>query len=316
MALPQELEALTQAFSGHGVDEKSLISILGKWHPEETKTFRKGTPHFFIDDERQFERWNDERVRLLKHEFMRFKNAVVLWAMHPWERDARLIKEALKKGAKRHEAYGVIVEIACTRSSEELLGARRAYHSLFDHSIEEDVASYIHGNDRKLLVALVSAYRYEGSKLKDDTAKSEAKTLAGAIKNADKKLIVEDDEVIRILSTRSKHHLKSVYKHYKEISGKHLDEDITDLRLKETVQCLCTPHTYFAKLLDATLKIEVDKNTKKAPTRVIVTRADVDMKEIKNEYHKLFGGSLSNKIEEVANGNYKDFLLTLIARGG
>ena len=77
---------------------------------------------------------------------------------------------------------------------------------------------------KQLLVALVSAYRYEGTKVKDDTAKSEAKTLSNAIKNAPKKPIVEDDEVIRILATRSKLHLQAVYKHYKEISGKNLEE--------------------------------------------------------------------------------------------
>lgn len=314
MAFNQELEALTQAFSGHGVDEKSLITVLGKWDPLERESYRKKTSHFFIEDhERQFQRWNDHCVRLLKHEFVRFKNAVVLWSMHPWERDARLAKEALKKGSI---SYGVLIEIACTRSSEELLGARKAYHSLFDHSIEEDVASHIHGNDRKLLVALVSAYRYEGTKVKDETAKSEAKTLSNAIKNAQKKPIVEDDEVIRILATRSKLHLQAVYKHYKEISGKNLEEDLNDLRFKETVQCLCTPQVYFSKVLDAALKIDVDKNIKKSLTRVIVTRADIDMKEIKAEYNNLYGVSLPQKIEETAKGNYKDFLLTLIARGG
>jgi annexin A13 len=74
------------------------------------------------------------------------------------------------------------------------------------------------------LVALVSAYRYEGLKVKDDIAKSEAKTLSNAIKNDQKKPIVEDDEVIRILATRSKSHLQAVYKHYNELSGKNLEE--------------------------------------------------------------------------------------------
>ncbi|CAJ2657424.1 unnamed protein product [Trifolium pratense] len=314
MAFNQELEAITQAFSGHGVDEKSLTTILGKWDPLERESYRKQTSNFFIEDhERQFQRWNDHCVRLLKHEFVRFKNAVVLWSMHPWERDARLAKEALKKGPS---SYGVLIEIACTRSSEELLGARKAYHSLFDHSIEEDVASHIHSIDRKLLVALVSAYRYEGSKVKDDTAKSEAKTLSNAIKNDEKKPIIENDEVIRILATRSKPHLQAVYKHYKELSGKNLEEDLNDLRFKETVQCLCTPQVYFSMVLDEALRIDVDKNIKKSLTRVIVTRADIDMKEIKAEYNDLYGVSLPQKIEETAKGNYKDFLLTLIARGG
>ncbi|KAK7314224.1 hypothetical protein VNO77_39437 [Canavalia gladiata] len=314
MALNQELQAVTQAFSGHGVDEKSLVAILGKWDPLERESFRKKTPQLFSEDhERHFQRWDDHYVRLLKHEFVRFKNAVVLWTMHPWERDARFVKEALKKGPK---AYGVLVEIACSRSSEELLGARKAYHSLFDHSIEEDVASHIHGIERKLLVALLSAYRYEGSKVKDDTAKSEAKILSNAIKNAHKKPLNEDDEVIRILATRSKLHLQAIYRHYKEISGKNLDEDLDDLRFKETVQCLCTPQIYFSKVLNAALRIDVDKNTKKALTRVIVTRVDIDIKVIKAEYQNLYGVSLAQKIEETAKGNYKDFLLNLIARGG
>ena len=72
--------------------------------------------------------------------------------MHPWERDARLAKEALKKGS---HAYGLLVEIACTRTSEELLGARKAYHSLFDRSLEEDIVSLTDGLERKVSVTLI-----------------------------------------------------------------------------------------------------------------------------------------------------------------
>lgn len=60
-------------FSGHGVDERTLIAVLGKSHPEKRKSFRKANPHFFKEDERSFERWDDHRIKLLKQEFMRFK---------------------------------------------------------------------------------------------------------------------------------------------------------------------------------------------------------------------------------------------------
>lgn len=73
-------------------------------------------------------------------------------------------------------------------------------------------------------MALVSAYRYEGQKVKDDTAKSEAKTLANAINNADKKNPIEDDELVIILSTRSKPHLHEVYKYYKKLYNNNVDE--------------------------------------------------------------------------------------------
>nr|ANS56719.1 annexin [Hevea brasiliensis] len=313
MAHLQELEALTKALSGLGIDEQSLISILGKSDPARRTTFRQRSTHFFIEDERSFERWDDHRINLLRLEFVRFENALVLWAMHPWERDARLVHEALTLVP---QSYRVILEIACTRSSEELLGARRAYHSLYDHSIEEDVAIHVTGSERKLLVALVSAYRYEGPKVSEDAAKSEAKLIAKAIKNGDKKNPIDDDEVIRILTTRSKPHLKAIYKHYKEVSGKNINEDIeaADFILKETVECLCNPHAYFSKVVDEAIRNDADHNTKKALTRVIVTRADVDLKGIKEEYNSLYGVPLTPKIDDNVNGNYKDLLLALMTR--
>ncbi|KAM7265973.1 hypothetical protein ACFE04_003656 [Oxalis oulophora] len=311
-----QIEALTKAFSGHGIEENALIAILGNSNPEQRKSFRKDSPYFINDDERNLEKWNDNIIHLLEHEFLRFKKAVVLWAMHPWERDARLIKEALVEAHQGPHHYGVIVEVACTRSSEQLYGARRAYHSLFDHSIEEDVATHINGSERKLLVALVSAYRYEGSKINEGAAKSEAKTLASAIQSSDTKNPIEDDDVVRILSTRSKPHLLEVYKHYQQISGNTIDEDVgVDSLLGETVQCLSAPYTYFSKVLDRSLKIDANSDNKNALARVITTRADSDISVIDAEYQNLYGGvSLSTKIEEVANGSYKAFLLTLMAR--
>lgn len=58
---------------GLGVDENALISILGKWHPEQRQSFRKGSRDLFIEDERHFERWDDRFVLQLRHEFLRLK---------------------------------------------------------------------------------------------------------------------------------------------------------------------------------------------------------------------------------------------------
>ncbi|VFQ92118.1 unnamed protein product [Cuscuta campestris] len=233
-----------------GVDEKALVSVLGKWNPKQRQSYRKSNREFFKEDERQFERWDEQHVLQLRQEFLRLKDAVVLYTLHPWERDARLLKEALVKGPQFH----LLIETACTRPSDELFGARRAYHSLFEHSIEEDIAFHIQSPERKLLVALVSSYRYEGPKVHEDIAKSEAKVLADAIKPAGGKSLVGDEEIVRILATRSKLHLMSVYKYYKDITGKLLDEDLNGhWALKQTVQCLCTPQVYFSKVFSVKL---------------------------------------------------------------
>lgn len=70
------------------------------------------------------------------------------------------------------------------------------------------------------------------------------------------------------------------------------------------------------QILDASLNKDADKTTKKWLTRVLVTRADHsdEMKEIKEEFHQLYGETLSQRIEEKIKGNYKDFLLTLLSK--
>lgn len=277
------------------------------------ETFRKSTRDFFSEDERQFEKWNEDFITQLRHEFLRFKCAIVLWTMHPWERDARLLKEAIAKGA---EGYSLIIEVACTRSSEELLGARKAYHSLFDLSIEEDVAFHVNGAERKLLVALVSSYRYEGPRVNENTAKSEAKVLHDAIQGDQKIPAVENYDVVTILSTRSKLHLKAIFEHYKEIADKSIIDELEgDSILKTAIECLCTPEVYFIEALDGALKEGADEFTQEGLTRIIISHADANLKDIREEYNNRYGVDLTKKIEHRARGNYRDFLLSLVARG-
>lgn len=120
-----------------------------------------------------------------------------------------------------------------------------------------------------------------------------------------------------------------------------------DLILLLTIQCICTPHAYFCRVksnllflhykpatpvsfclkfrlailclcfqvLDTALNLKADKEVRKSLTRVIVTQADRNIKEISEEYQKLYGVSLTERIEVAANGNYKDLLLALLARG-
>ncbi|EOY21204.1 Uncharacterized protein TCM_012589 [Theobroma cacao] len=73
MGHPAEVEVLSKALSGIGVDEKSLVSILTQSHHEHKRTIKRGCSQFFVEDERHFERWNDDAIKTLKAEFKRFK---------------------------------------------------------------------------------------------------------------------------------------------------------------------------------------------------------------------------------------------------
>uniref|UniRef100_A0A3Q7F6Z1 Annexin n=1 Tax=Solanum lycopersicum TaxID=4081 RepID=A0A3Q7F6Z1_SOLLC len=65
------------------------------------------------------------------------------------------------------------------------------------------------------------------AKLNEDLAKSEAKVFVNAL--AKKTNLIEDKEIVRILSIRSKLHLKAIYSRYKEMSGNSSSFQINNL---------------------------------------------------------------------------------------
>lgn len=76
------------------------------------------------------------------------------------------------------------------------------------------------------MVALVSAYRYNGEEINAKLAKNEAEILHEAIKDK----AFNNDEVIRILSTRSKAQLTATFNRYRDDQG----ISITKVQLKLT----------------------------------------------------------------------------------
>ncbi|KAH7863562.1 hypothetical protein Vadar_019204 [Vaccinium darrowii] len=320
----QQKEDVLKAISGLGVDQKE---IMAKVIPVMIPTW--GT-------------WNDEMkkyfMKQLNCEYLRFsliwvtvnQRAVELWTKLRWERDrdvkdAHLIKDALSP--KLDESYKKVIEIACTRSWEEFSRVQTTYQSLFHHSIAEDIypeatLQQIEKDpdykarifDRKLVFALVSNCRYGGPEVNEDTAKSEAETLRNCFRMSNP---MEEEVVVRILSTRSKRHLELLFKHYKDnyLSGKSrkaIDEDFDGpASLKQAVQCLSAPYTYFVKVLDAAMKPNATEDAKDGLIWVIATRAD-DIGKIADEYQAEYLRSLEKDIDRIAKGNFKDFLLTLL----
>ncbi|XBJ10222.1 hypothetical protein VPH35_015131 [Triticum aestivum] len=232
--MADEVQALTKAFSGLGglgVDEPTMVAALANWRrqPEKRSGFRKSFPGLF-KEHGVIERCEDEYMLHLAAEFSRFKNLMVLWAMHPWERDARLAHHVL------HQAHpaAIVVEVACTRSAEELLGA-------------------------------------------------------------------------------SKPHLVQTFKYYKELHGKHIEEDLgSEEALREAVQCLATPERYFSQVMAAALREGADHHGKEALARVAVTRSDVDMDGIRAAYQEQFGAKLEDAVAGSAHGHFRDALVSLI----
>ncbi|GAB2287903.1 hypothetical protein Dimus_022258 [Dionaea muscipula] len=294
-----DAEALRKACQGWGTDEKSIISIIGH---------RTVSQRMLIKEAYQ-QRFNEDIIRRFEKELSGdFERAVYRWMLDPLDRDAVLANVAIRKGD-----YQVIVELSCITTPEELLALRRAYQARYKHSLEEDVASHTSGKMRKLLLLLVSAYRYVTEVTDHKLAEAEAEILHNCVKEK----AYTHDEIIRILGTRSKAQLVATFYRYRDVYGtsinKSLSIDQDDefvAALQTAIRCITSPKKYLEKVVrDA---IHKSRTNEDALTRVIVTRADRDLAEIKELYYKRSSVPLEKAVAKETSGDYKAFLLTLL----
>lgn len=83
--------------------------------------------------------------------------------------------------------------------------------------------------------------------------------------------------------------------------------------LRATIKCLTCPEKYFEKVLRLAInKLGTDEW---ALTRVVTTRAEVDMQRIKEEYHRRNSVPLERAIDSDTSGEYEKMLLALIGHG-
>ncbi|XP_008794526.2 LOW QUALITY PROTEIN: annexin D1-like [Phoenix dactylifera] len=299
----EDAEQLRKAFEGWGTNEGLIISILGHRSAAQRRAIRQAYRQSY----------NEELLKALDGEISGdFERAVLLWTLDPAERDAWLANEAVRKWRPENR---VLIEIACARSSGELFAVRQAYHARFKRSLEEDVAAHTTGDFRKLLVPLVSAYRYEGEEINLTLAKSEARMLHEKI--SDK--AYNHEELIRILTTRSKAQLIKTFNHYNDEFGKPVNKDLKSdpkddflAALRATIRCICCPERYFEKVIRLAINgLGTDEN---ALTRVITIRAEVDLKVIAEVYQKRNSMPLERAIKGDTSGDYEAMLLALLGQ--
>ncbi|XP_071702453.1 annexin Gh1-like [Rutidosis leptorrhynchoides] len=300
----EDCEQLRKAFAGWGTNEALIIQILAHRDGPQRKKIQ----------ETYSATYGENLLKDLDSELSSdFQRVVLLWTMESAERDAYLVNEATKKLTASN---WVLMEIACTRSSHQLLAARKAYHDKYKKSIEEDVAHHTSGDFRKLLVFLLSAFRYEGEEVNMTLAKSEAKTVHQKI--SDK--AYNDDEFIRILTTRSKAQLNATLNQYNNQFGNAINKDLKAdpeseylKLLRSAIKCLTTPEKYYEKLLRLAInKLGTDEW---ALTRVITTRAEVDLQRIAEEYQRRNSVALDKAIAGDTSGDYEKMLLALMGHG-
>ncbi|XP_061191538.1 annexin A4-like [Saccostrea echinata] len=294
---------LKKAMKGLGTDEETIINILGYRSNAQRQEIKKVYHALF----------GKELVKDLKSELGgNFEKVIMAMMIPPEEYDAAELKRAMK-GIGTNE--DVLIEIMCSRSNDEFRAISKAYESKYKNILEKDIKSDTSGDFKRLLVSLATCNRQEDKNVDLQKAETDAKRLH----DAGEKMWGTDEAVFNsILVLQSYPQLRAVFDQYSKIAKKDIEDSIKsemsgDVKagMLAVVRVVKNKAAFFAKKLHDSMKgAGTDDDDL---IRIIVSRSDKDISEIKKEFQKIYGKTLEEFIKGDTSGDYKKILLALIS---
>ncbi|XP_067031921.1 ribosome-binding protein 1-like isoform X10 [Acropora muricata] len=297
----KDAEALRKALQGSGSDKDAVVAILGR----RTNKQRQDIAASYQ------EKYSKNLADDLKYEFSgKIEEAIVSLMMLPECYDAVSLHDAMSGFGTDEQ---VLIEILSSRSYEEIQKIRTAYSEVYSgKDVVKKVKEDTGGEFRTTMMNLIEKNRDSSQEVNSDLASQDAKRLYDAgegKKGTDKAVFVE------ILTTRNYSQLRETLHTYKNMYKKDVTDYINDklsgdfgTALKAIVHCTEDPVLYFAEVLEKAL----DKPNSKTVTRIIVTRAEVDLAKIRAEYEKKTGQNLRDVIVKKMKGDLEKLLLQLL----
>uniref|UniRef100_A0A8B9HYG0 Annexin n=1 Tax=Astyanax mexicanus TaxID=7994 RepID=A0A8B9HYG0_ASTMX len=280
----KDAEVLFKAMKGLGTDEATILQLLtsrSNAQRQQIKTAYK-TLH------------GKDLLNDLKSELGgKFEDLVVGLMATPVMFDVTTLRNAIKGAGTNEKA---LIEILASRTPNEIREIIKTYKQEYDHNLEDDVTGDTSGHFKRVLVILLQALFNAG----------------------EKKYGTDEDEFITILGNRSAEHLRQVFDAYMKLSGFQIEESIqreTSGGLRDVllaiVKCARSVPAYFAECLYNSMK---GAGTDDATLiRIMVSRSEIDLLDIRAEFRKSFATSLHKMIQNDTSGDYRKTLLLLCA---
>ncbi|XP_038602609.1 annexin A4 [Tachyglossus aculeatus] len=297
----EDAQKLRKAMKGLGTDEDAIIAVLAHRsiaQRQEIKIAYKSTI-------------GRDLVEDLKSELGGNFEKVIVGLMTPQILYDVLELRRAMKGAGTDE--GCLIEILASRTNDEIRRIGENYQLQFGRTLEEDICSDTSSMFQRVLVSLSTGNRDEGSYLNDALVRQDAQDLYEA---GEKKWGTDEVKFLSILCVRNRNHLLHVFDEYRRISKKDIEQSIKsemagdfEDALLAIVRCMRNKSAYFAERLYKSMKgLGTDDDTL---IRVMVSRAEIDMMDIRAEFKRIYGKSLYSFIKGDTSGDYKKVLLEL-----
>ncbi|CAF1368233.1 unnamed protein product [Rotaria sp. Silwood1] len=310
-----DCHALSNAMKGAGTNERALIDIIANrsnFQRQQIKLHYKTM--FGVDLVKQI------GGELSGH----FKETITALFDAPANYEAWSLHEAFGLGKE-----GTLREILLTRTNSEIRAIVDAYKRMYNKDLEHDISHRVRGTDfKRLLVSAVQGNREElnpqqiqqarqagiESVIDRNRARQDADDLykAGAGKWG-----TDEKTFNAIFSRRSYYQLRATFEEYQRKHGKDIAQVIRSEFSGDTqdaylvlISCIRDRPTFFAERLH---KAIAGLGTRDSTLiRVIVSRSEIDLAQIKQRYQQLHNRPLAQAVGGDTSGDYKRILLAII----
>jgi annexin A7/11 len=297
--IEQDCQMLRGAMKGIGTDEKTIINILTS----------RSNAHRYMLKQRYKTLLGRDLVKDLKSELSgNFENVCIALLDSPYELDCRSLYEAM---ARLGTNEATLIEIVATRPTHQLYQDKILFQQLYGKDLVRYVESETSGHFRRVLVAMLQCQRHE---LDYPINEAELRMEATRLYQAGEGRWGTDESVFtQIFSIRSPVEIAAIASMYKQMSGHDLYDTLrrefsgnVEKLLKAIFHASINPPEWFATRVRNALE---GKGTKdKQLIRIIVSRAEIDLKQIKMCYYKLYGRDMVSDIRNDTSGDYKRIL--------
>ncbi|XP_070347632.1 annexin A11-like isoform X1 [Equus asinus] len=223
--------------------------------------------------------YGKDLIKDLKSELSgNFEKTILALMKTPILFDIYEIKEAIK-GAGTDEAC--LIEILASRSNEHIRELSRAYKTEFKKTLEEAIRSDTSGHFQRLLISLSQENRDESTNVDMLLVQRDVQELYAAGEN---RLGTDESKFNAVLCSQSRAHLVAV-------------------------KCLKNTPAFFAERLNRAMRGAGTKD--RTLIRIMVSRSEIDLLDIRMEYKRLYGKSLFHDISGDTSGDYRKILLKI-----
>ena len=299
--MSNDAETLRNAMKGFGTDEATLIKVVAN----RTNSQRQ------IIKEQYKQAFGRDLIADLKSELHgKMEDAFIALFTNPVEYDADALREAMH-GAGTNE--DTLIEIIASRNNEQLAAIKQCYNAKYKRDLEADIKKETHGTLEHLLVSLLQGKRSYNPH--PDQARCAA--IAKEIYDAGEAKLGTDESVFnKYFVSLSPMELACVSQHYHKLTGHTILEAIdkefhgdSKKAFRTIVYATLSPSEYFATRVKEAIK--GFGTSDHLLMRVLITRDEIDMPQIKQYYKQLYGKDMVQDIKDDISGDYQKLMVEL-----